>query len=73
MAVASLVFALGACDDDFEAPPEPDLYKVPYDFSVAIPDGGFPDFANVDQSVPDLRSGGDDLSVSPDLLPVDIM
>jgi hypothetical protein len=66
--IVSFVLALGACDDEtFEAPPQPDLYKVPYDFAMpgSETDGG------LDQGVPDLKmptdlKSGDDLSSPPD-------
>jgi hypothetical protein len=68
----TLVFLLGVagagCEDEtFVAPPQPDLYKVPYDF--ALPDAG------KDLSVPDLGSNKDlampDLTAPPDLTTAD--
>jgi hypothetical protein len=54
---AFVALSLSACgDESFEAPPEPDLYKAPYDFAVPEMDGG------LDQGMPDLK-------MSPDLRP----
>jgi|GEM_PF-3115995 len=51
-----------ACQDTFEAPPLPDLYKSPKDLSASISDGGMPD---------DLATAGDlgkrDLAIVKDL------
>lgn len=52
-------FAVGCSDETFEPPPQPDLWKQPYDFAT-VRDGGTPD-----QAVPD--AGGDDLATHPDL------
>jgi hypothetical protein len=64
-AFAALVLA--SCDaDDFEAPPEPDLYKTPYDFAVPnLNDGG------TDQGMPDLKMPADLKQSSDDLTAVD--
>lgn len=59
---AFVVVALAGCGaDDFEPPPQPDLYKVPYDFAVPSLDGG------LDQGVPDLKMPPDLKMSLPDL------
>jgi hypothetical protein len=35
VALGSLIL-LAACDDSFEAPPQPDLHKAPYDFAMSV-------------------------------------
>jgi hypothetical protein len=54
-----LAFALGSigCESEqFTAPPQPDLFKVPYDFGRPEHDGGHdlsvPDLGVVDQAMP---------------------
>ncbi len=70
--VCCLAFSAAGCDDSFESPERPDLYKFPYDFGIAERDGG-PDLAVPDQGpMPDLRMfDHPDLTAPPDLTPVD--
>jgi len=75
LALLICALALGACDDTFEAPPRPDLYKDPYDFAIKPPptdDLGVVDLLGADltkTTKPDLAEG--DLSM-PDLLSSDL-
>lgn len=57
--LASLLFA--ACDDEmFNPPPDPDLYKPPYDFALFDGrDGGGGDLARKDLGMPDLSDPPD--------------
>ena len=66
--ILALAFVgLVACgDESFENPPQPDLYKVPYDFSIPLPDG----FVPRDLSVPDL-GGAKDMKPADDLSSTD--
>jgi hypothetical protein len=36
-----LAVGLVACDETFEAPPKPDLWKRPYDLGLVIPEEDF--------------------------------
>jgi hypothetical protein len=47
---------VGGCDESFESPPTPDLYKPPLDFAAPGPsrDGG-----GKDLGMPDLAGGSD--------------
>jgi hypothetical protein len=71
--VFCLAVAAFGCDETFESPPLPDLYKDPYDFGIPGRDGGSEDLAVPDGMAekPDLTGDSHpDLSDVPDLTPL---